>query len=77
MTPKITEYSKSSISHKITQTETNKAVLKLKDDSSPGPDGVTGTFAKYLQSKFPKLFNKVHRHYYDNEVSWFNERELR
>ena len=76
-TPKITENSKLSISHKINQTETNKAVLKLNDDSSPGPDGVTGKFAKYLHSKFPKLFNKIHRHYYENEVTWFNERELK
>ena len=38
---------------------------------------MTGKFAKYLHSKFPKLFNKVHRHYYDDKVSWFNERELK
>ena len=40
ITPVITQHYKDSISHKITQTETNKSVLKLKDDSSPAPDGI-------------------------------------
>ena len=48
-TPEITQQNTDSISHKITQTETNKAVLKLKDESSPGPDGVTRRFPKYFR----------------------------
>ena len=75
-THEITQHNKDSNSHRITQTETNKAVLKLKDNSSLGPDGVTGWFAEYLHNKFPKLFNKVHRHFYENKLTWFNQREL-
>ena len=39
--PALSERNKETISNEPTETETKKAIEKLKDTSSPGPDGVT------------------------------------
>ena len=70
--PAISDRNKQTISN-----ETKKAVEKLKDTSSPGPDGVTSKLAKLLYKKLPKIFNKMHIQYFNGAMRHFNDRNLK
>ena len=56
----ISKRNKKTISNEPTETETKKAIEKLKVTSSPGPDGVTSKLAKLLYKRLPKIFNHMH-----------------
>ena len=46
--PAISERTKKTIRNEPNETETKKVIEKLKDTSSPGPDGITAKLAKLL-----------------------------
>ena len=50
---------------------------KLKDTSSPGPEGITAKLAKLLYRRLPKIFNLMHIQYYHGIMRHFNERNLK
>ena len=57
--------------------ETKKAIEKLKDTSSPGPDGITAKLAKLIHKRLPDLFNRMHIQYFNGEMRHFNDRNLK
>ena len=75
--PKIDDLNAEKIKGSPTKHETMKGIDALKDDSSPGPDGVTAKLVKHIFKLVPSLVTQLYFEFYNGIENRFNHRYIR
>ena len=76
-TPSITDEIRDSVPTKIMSYKLHQAILRTKNGSSPGPDGVTGELLKFIHKHLPKSMLHLMGHFNEHETEEFNLRLLK
>lgn len=75
--PKVDEFAALCTNGEISQNETEDGIMKLNDNSAPGPDGASALLTKFLYELVPKSFNALHNDMMNNGKEILNTRHMK